>query len=598
MIKKNVFFGFLFFSFVALTTFFISRPAVFNQRNISSVSDDVCPRETVGGEIVPPPDLYSKDGVLEVSFSYESKRISEEDIRYCYMFTDSDGKRRQSPTLHIWPGEHIKINIANNTKKSISTAEVGEAILKLPTTSPCNSGFITPTSMNVHFHGTNTPAACGADDVVKTVINSGESYTYDLLIPKDEPPGLYFYHPHIHGTAQDAAWGGATGAIVVEGLQNYFPELAGLNERVLVLRDNPGPNEEAVKILGFDAEADADKIPGFNVSLNYHPVHFPDYKAPILRVKPEQTELWRIVNSSADAIFDVEVDYDGKEQPLTIYAIDAVPVNTHGIFQKPKPLVRDHWTLAPGNRIEFTVKTPGLNVKKAELITEKYDTGADVDPNRRLASILADNNAPDSKLKVGAFKKENLDSGEKNDKPETSKHRFSNIRRIVKNAIYKKERKLFFNQFEDKNDASKPVEFYLTVDKKKDEVFKLDRKPDITTVEDAIEEWTIENRTEEAHVFHIHQIHFLLLERNSEKVLPEESQSYDTITVPKWDGKGKYPSVKLRMDFHEAPPGVFVYHCHILEHEDKGMMGIIQVLSEPDYRKKIAQEAASAISAD
>jgi hypothetical protein len=53
----------------------------------------------------------------------------------------------------------------------------------------------------------------------------------------------------------------------------------------------------------------------------------------------------------------------------------------------------------------------------------------------------------------------------------------------------------------------------------------------------------------------------------------------DTVDLPFWSGSGAYPSVKLRMDFRDPNiVGTFVYHCHILQHEDAGMMGAIQVL--------------------
>src|SRR5581483_12157253 len=82
----------------------------------------------------------------------------------------------------------------------------------------------------------------------------------------------------------------------------------------------------------------------------------------------------------------------------------------------------------------------------------------------------------------------------------------------------------------------------------------------------------------EVHEFHMHQIHFLLLERNGKPVPPDQRQFRDTVQVGYWDGEHKYPSVKLRMDFRGAVVGDFVYHCHILDHEDGGMMAIIRVL--------------------
>jgi len=92
-----------------------------------------------------------------------------------------------------------------------------------------------------------------------------------------------------------------------------------------------------------------------------------------------------------------------------------------------------------------------------------------------------------------------------------------------------------------------------------------------------VEDWIIENRAHEAHVFHIHQLHFQLMERDGTKI--DEPTLRDTVDLPYWDGKSaRYPSVKLRMDFRNPSiVGTFVYHCHILEHEDGGMMGSIRV---------------------
>jgi FtsP/CotA-like multicopper oxidase with cupredoxin domain len=105
------------------------------------------------------------------------------------------------------------------------------------------------------------------------------------------------------------------------------------------------------------------------------------------------------------------------------------------------------------------------------------------------------------------------------------------------------------------------------------------KEPDITVQQGAVEDWTIENRANEAHVFHIHQLHFQVIARDGRKV--DDSILRDTIDLPAWDGKSAaYPSVTLRMDFRNpAIVGTFLYHCHILEHEDAGMMGSIQVVT-------------------
>jgi len=102
--------------------------------------------------------------------------------------------------------------------------------------------------------------------------------------------------------------------------------------------------------------------------------------------------------------------------------------------------------------------------------------------------------------------------------------------------------------------------------------------PAITTTQGSVEDWTIENRTGENHEFHMHQIHFELLKRNGAPVPEIDRQFLDVVEVPFWSGTGPYPSVKLRMDFRGMDIGDFVYHCHILGHEDNGMMAIIRVL--------------------
>jgi Multicopper oxidase len=103
------------------------------------------------------------------------------------------------------------------------------------------------------------------------------------------------------------------------------------------------------------------------------------------------------------------------------------------------------------------------------------------------------------------------------------------------------------------------------------------KTPNIIAKQGEVEDWIIENRTRELHAFHIHQIHFILVEWNGVPV--DEPFLRDTINVAYWDGVShSYPSVKLRMDFRDPNVvGTFVYHCHLLEHEDGGMMGRIRV---------------------
>jgi FtsP/CotA-like multicopper oxidase with cupredoxin domain len=75
-------------------------------------------------------------------------------------------------------------------------------------------------SVNLHYHGTNTSPVCGQDEVIKTIINPGETFQYDLAFPANEPPGLYWYHLRVHEIADLTVLGGATGGLVVDGINN------------------------------------------------------------------------------------------------------------------------------------------------------------------------------------------------------------------------------------------------------------------------------------------------------------------------------------------------------------------------------------------
>ena len=85
-----------------------------------------------------------------------------------------------------------------------------------------------------------------------------------------------------------------------------------------------------------------------------------------------------------------------------------------------------------------------------------------------------------------------------------------------------------------------------------------------------IEEWTIRNDSDDMHIFHIHQIGFQVVEINGK---PVPFTGYvDTVLVPE---RGQ---VKLRMPFTDRVIlGRFVFHCHVLRHEDLGMMANIEV---------------------
>jgi FtsP/CotA-like multicopper oxidase with cupredoxin domain len=140
-------------------------------------------------------------------------------------------------------------------------------------------------------------------------------------------------------------------------------------------------------------------------------------------------------------------------------------------------------------------------------------------------------------------------------------------------------RRLYFSEKPlDPDKPTGPTEFYITLDGQKPVAF--DPKsgvPQIVARQGTVEDWIVENRSNELHAFHIHQLHFMLLDYLGRHV--NEPFLRDTVNVPYYNGRAlAYPSVRLRMDFRDPnTTGTFVYHCHLLEHEDGGMMGLIRV---------------------
>jgi FtsP/CotA-like multicopper oxidase with cupredoxin domain len=159
-----------------------------------------CPRGTAGDVVQNPPALFSSAGSLTVFFSYQTRQDDEGRTLYCFMTPDG----LENPTLHVSPGDHLIINVTNNVPNTGGMSK-----------DSCGATTMTSASVNIHYHGTNTPPLCNQDEVIHTLINSGQSFRYEVVFPADEPAGLYWYHPHVHGLSEAAVQGGASGAIIV-----------------------------------------------------------------------------------------------------------------------------------------------------------------------------------------------------------------------------------------------------------------------------------------------------------------------------------------------------------------------------------------------
>jgi FtsP/CotA-like multicopper oxidase with cupredoxin domain len=435
------------------------------------------------------------------------------------------------------------------------------------------------TSTNLHFHGLTIPPTCHQDEVLLTSIQPEDPpFQYRFRIPADEPPGLYWYHPHIHGFSKQQVSGGASGALIVEGIERADSAVAGLADRVLVIRDQdllnpnapPAKSEPITPKFMVDRDGDATNTgtgfgkPAKDLSVNFVPVPYPNYQPAMIEMRPEERQLWRVLNASAITYLNLEVLLKRVPQPLGLIALDGVPLNQGN---GPADFVdwQTHLGVSPGSRVEFIVTGPPLGDSEL-LVTRNVDTGpgGENDPNRALAIISSSQNAREPRVRLATAPQP---------LPPSKEPWLGTVPPV-------RLRKLYFSEkLDDPNNPVSASEFYLTVDGQTPRPFDpSSRVPNIVVKQGTVEDWIIENRSNELHAFHIHQLHFMLLDYVGRPV--NEPFLRDTVNVPYYDGKAlSYPSVRLRMDFRDPNiVGTFVYHCHLLEHEDKGMMGVIQVL--------------------
>jgi FtsP/CotA-like multicopper oxidase with cupredoxin domain len=545
-----------------------------------------CGRAESGSAVPEPRDLRSHDGILEVDLAIYDQKLPDGSTRYCYLTADGT----PSPTLRLKPGDLLILHFKNNLLDLGPTNVAGNHMqgqlvpadlpmcLSKKKADPCTSGAMTATSANLHFHGLTVPPVCHQDDTLKTSIQPDDPpFEYRLHIPADAAPGLYWYHPHIHGFSKVQVLGGASGALIIEGIERTNPALAGLPERVLVIRDQdlvnpdapPSKLEPAVPKNLVDADGDAANNgtgfgkPSKDLSINFVPVPYPDYPPALITMKPRERQLWRVLNASAITYLNLALLFRRAPQPLGIVAVDGVPIKFNGSPAPPIAWV-DHIGVPPGARVEFIVDGPPLG-EPARLVTRTVDTGpgGENDPNRALASIVAAVDAPELQAKLSAD-------------PEPLS---AAALPWVGNVAPVRVRKLYFSeQLQDPNNPSSATAFYITVDGETPAPFDAAATaPDIVVKQGDVEDWIIENRSMELHDFHIHQLHFQLVDWSG--IAVNEPFLRDTVNVPYYNGRMlKYPSVRLRMDFRDPNiVGTFVYHCHVLEHEDGGMMGRIRV---------------------
>ena len=428
-----------------------------------------------------------------------------------------------APVIRASPGDVLKITYIND----------------LPSKSPGKCAINPCMDMtNLHFHGLSVSPVAPQDDVLTMLAKPGQVLHYSVRIPRDHPPGLFWYHTHPHGESHRQVLDGMSGAIVIEGMERYVPEVERLRERLIVVRGRSIEHDPNAGALMREVEVPAQGCGGGAESVE-EIFTVNGVLRPRIEIAPKERQFWRIVNASADRYLDMQLD----GQTFEIVALDGMPL----AYRDPKHPTRatDHLMVAPAGRLEAIVTGPPPGAHKS-LRTLCVDTGPVGDPNPEM--VLADIVLPGSD-------QSNRDSLLRrahavNDRPP--------IYKPVDVEPLKKTAPDFIVTFtEDKNG------FYINGRK-----FATDASPMTSARVGTYQHWRIVNETAELHPFHIHQVHFLAYAQNG---VPLADPAWlDTVNVP-YAG-----SVDVVLDFTDPViKGMSVFHCHLLNHEDKGMMAKI-----------------------
>jgi suppressor of ftsI len=362
---------------------------------------------------------------------------------------------------------------------------------------------------NLHFHGFHVSPSDNSDNVF-VELTKGQSFDYEVKVPTDHPAGLFWYHPHVHGTGDPQVHGGLAGLIVIEGDHDALPEVKGAREQVIGLQYVKTDENDVLTLsekpkLGYQLA---------NGSLN-----------PTINASPGETQLFRIGNMSSDGWFDLAMD----GIPMTLLAEDADPL--------PSAVTVDSFMLAPGKRIEFLATFP--NAGRVVLRNKGFKWGFGTTPPADLVSVDVAGDTVASRQMPTKISDTLANSD-------------------LMNAVPAMKRTLKF----DIDASGQPVKF--TIDGKTFDHHRVDVVAKLGTVE----EWRIENPSADDHPFHIHINDFVVTHTNDR---PEAFPHFqDTAVIP------RNGSITIRQKFADFS-GMWVFHCHILGHEDAGMMGTIRV---------------------
>jgi len=371
-----------------------------------------------------------------------------------------------------------------------------------------------PEATTVHWHGLHLPFA--SDGSPFHPVEPGETYDYEFTV-RPGTAGTYWYHPHPHHRTGYQVAKGLYGAVIVRAADD---PIADIPERLIILADNRLAEDGSIDLPQQASPAgriDRENGREGEVLLVNGSV------MPVLPIRAGEVQRWRIINTSAARVYR-----------LALSGHSFLHVGTDGgLFERPVE-VREI-TIASAERVEVLVRGSGAPGARAVLQSLPYDRYI---PQTR----PADWQRPRDLLTV----------------------QYSAEGRIAARPIPERLRPV------PRLDASAAV---ATRTISLSQGMINGRHMDMTRVDVAgrlgdVEVWEVENLVGMDHPFHLHGFQFQVIDRNG---VPEPFPAWkDTVNVP------RHETVRFLVRY-ENYPGKWMFHCHILDHEDHGMMGVLEV---------------------
>ena len=372
-----------------------------------------------------------------------------------------------------------------------------------------------PVETTVHWHGLQLPYESDGSPFHPIPPGGTRDYAFTLL---PGSAGTYWYHPHPdHKTGYQIAKG-LYGALIVRAADDPLP--ASLTEKLLILSDTRLRPDGTVDIS--DPHSNQGRIDREN-GRECGVILVNGRVMPTIDIRPGEVQRWRVINASAARVFR-----------LAIPGQTFVQVGTDGgLFEKPVEM--KEIIISNSERVELLVRGTGKPGEATVLQTLPYDRyvpqtrPADWDKPRDVLAIRYTKQPPARRVVIPAKLRPipELDTAK------------ATVRRTIT--------------------LSQGMINGRTMDM---------NRVDITARLGATEIWEIENIVGMDHPFHLHGFRFQLLDRNGVPVKDRRWQ--DSINVPKHETA----RFVVRFDDH---PGMWMFHCHILDHEDHGMMAVLEV---------------------